>query len=75
MVFVAPNRWGEGIGRPIVEALLAGARSRGYDRAQPWTHVENAWAQRLYEGYGFRPTGGRKDSELGEPIMHYERPL
>jgi len=75
MVFVAPNRWGKGIGRRIVDELLSGARSRGYDRVQLWAPVENARAQRLYEGCGFRATGRRKDNELGEPIMHYERGL
>ncbi len=33
MVFVAPNRWGEGLGGRLVDALLKEARSRGYDRA------------------------------------------
>jgi ribosomal protein S18 acetylase RimI-like enzyme len=75
MVFVAPNRWGEGVGRRILDALLSAARARGYDRAKLWTHVGNTRAQRLYEGNGFRPSGRRKDDELGEPIMHYEREL
>lgn len=41
MVFVAPDRWGEGVGGQLVDAVLAEARDRGYDRAQLWTHVDN----------------------------------
>ena len=75
MIFVAPDRWGEGIGGRIVDAVLAEARSRGYDRVQLWTHVDNLRAQRLYEGRGFRRSGREADDDLGEGIVHYERAL
>ena len=75
MVFVAPERWGEAIGGRMVDELLLAARSRGYRRAQLWTHADNPRAQRLYERRAFRPSGRRKDDELGEAIVHYERPL
>lgn len=76
MIFVAPGRWGEGAGGRLVEAVLAGARSRGYDRAQLWTQADNPRARRLYEGRGFRRSGREKhDEDLGEHIIHYERPL
>lgn len=74
MVFVAPDRWGWGIGGRLVDALLAEARSLGYVRAQLWTQSDNAGAQRLYEGRRFRRTGREKD-EFGERIVHYERTL
>ena len=74
MVFVSPARWGEGIGGRLVDALLAAAGSRGYDRVQLWTHLDNPRAQHLYERHGFRPTGREKE-ELGESIMHYARSL
>ena len=74
MVFVAPAYWGRGIGGRLVDALIPGARSRGYDRAQLWTQVDNARARRLYEGRGFVPSGREKD-ELGERILHYQRAL
>jgi ribosomal protein S18 acetylase RimI-like enzyme len=73
MVFVAPDRWGEGIGGRVVDALLAEAWSRGYDRAQLWTHANNERAQRLYESRGFRWTGRELDHELGDRIVQYER--
>ena len=76
MIFIAPDHWGKGIGGQLVESVLAGARSAGYDRVQLWTQTNNPRAQRLYEGRGFIETGRRKyEEELGELIMHYARPL
>ena len=74
MVFVAPDRWGMGLGGRLVDALLTEARSRGYDRVQLWTQADNARARRLYEGRGLRPSGRQKD-EFGERIVHYQRAL
>ena len=76
MIFVVPGRWGKSIGGQLVESVLVGARSAGYDRVQLWTQTDNPRAQRLYEGHGFIATGRRKyEEELGELIMHYARPL
>ena len=76
MIFVAPERWGEGIGGQLVDAVLTGARSRGYSRIQLWTQSGNPRAQSLYEGRGFRLSGREKhDEDLGEHIVHYERLL
>ena len=74
MVFVAPERWGEGLGGRLVDALLVEVRGHGYDRAQLWTQTENVRARRLYERRGFRPSGREKD-EFGERIVHFERAL
>jgi ribosomal protein S18 acetylase RimI-like enzyme len=74
MVFVAPRLWGSGIGGRLVDALLAEARERGYDRVQLWTQKDNPGARRLYEGRGFVLSGREKD-DLGERILHYERTL
>jgi ribosomal protein S18 acetylase RimI-like enzyme len=75
MVFVAPERWGAGIGGLLLDELLAQARSRGYEWAQLWTHADNPRAQRLYEGRGFRRTGRQLLDDLGEVIVHYRRAL
>ena len=75
MIFVAPERWGEGIGGRVLGGVLEEARSRGYERAQLWTHADNSHAQRLYERHGFRRTGRKKGNDLGEWIVHYERTL
>lgn len=75
MIFVAPERWGEGIGGRVLGGVLDEAHSRGYERAQLWTHADNARAQRLYERHGFRRTGREKDDDFGGWIVHYERAL
>lgn len=75
MVYVAPDRWGEGIGGRTVDALLAEARSCGYDRAQLWTRADNRRARRLYEGRGFRLAGREAADADGERIVLHERRL
>ena len=77
-VFVAPGRWGAGLGGELVEAVLSKACFRGYGRAQLWTHAGNTHAQRLCENRGFRRTGRGKEDDIGETIVHYSstiRPL
>ena len=75
MVFVASERWGEGIGGRLVDTTaLAEARVRGFERALLWTHDDER-VRRLYEGRGFGRTDPQVAGESGEPIVSYERPL
>lgn len=74
-VFVAPERWGEGLGGGLVDAVLGEAGSLGYTRAQLWTHADNGRAHHLYEGRDFRRTGRENEDDHGETIVHYERAL
>lgn len=73
-VFVVPEWWGSGIGKLLVDAVLAEAKGRSYERAQLWTHVSNRQARQLYESKGFFESGWRQD-EGEDEILHYERPL
>jgi ribosomal protein S18 acetylase RimI-like enzyme len=75
MIFVSAERWGEGIGGKLVEAVLAEARSRGFALVQLWTHADNLRAQRLYERLGFHRSGIERENDLGEAIVQYERTL
>ena len=75
LVFVAPDRWGRGIGGEIVDAALDEARRRGHDRIQLWTHEANERAQRLYRGRGFVPSGRTMIDYRGELIGHWVREL
>lgn len=75
LIYVTPERWGEGLGGGIVEAVLAEARARGFSRAQLWTHADNARARRLYEGRGFRRTGREQVDEQDVLSVKYERTL
>ena len=64
MLFVVPERWGEGIGGAILDAVLAEAR-RQYSRIHLWTHHDNERSQQLYRSRGFSPTG-RTMADKGE---------
>ncbi|MBA3615912.1 MAG: GNAT family N-acetyltransferase [Rubrobacteraceae bacterium] len=75
MVFVAPERWGEGIGGRLDGAAIAEARTRGFEQAKLWTHADDERVRRLYEGRSFGRAGSRVVGESGEPIVLYERPL
>ena len=75
LIYVVPERWGEGLGTRIVEAVLAEARTRGFARARLWTHADNERACRLYEGRGFQHTGREQVDSSGTLIVEYERTL
>jgi GNAT superfamily N-acetyltransferase len=57
LLFVVPERWGEGIGGRILDAVLAEARRRGNSRIHLWTDEDNERSHRLYRSRGFSPTG------------------
>jgi GNAT superfamily N-acetyltransferase len=63
-VFVRPDRWGEGVGGMLVDAVLAEARSRGNGRAHG-----------LYTRRGFHRTGREKEDDSGETVVHHRREL
>lgn len=62
-LFVVPERFGEGIGGTLLDAVLAEARRRHYMRVHLWTHEDNGRSHRLYRSRGFAPTGRRLESE------------
>jgi GNAT superfamily N-acetyltransferase len=57
LLFVVPERWGEGIGGAILDAVLAEAKRRDYSRIHLWTHEDNERSHRLYRSRGFSATG------------------
>jgi GNAT superfamily N-acetyltransferase len=62
-LFVVPERWGDGIGGVILDAVLAEAKRRHYSRIHLWTHEDNERSHRLYRGRGFSPTGRTANGE------------
>ncbi len=73
LLSVAPDRWGQRIGRMLVDQVLARASTRGYEQAQLWTHADNLRANRLYKSMGFRRSGRVKIDDWGELLVHYRR--
>jgi ribosomal-protein-alanine N-acetyltransferase len=57
---VAADRWGQGTGSALLEALLAEAARRGCTEVFLEVRTDNARAQRLYRRYGFAEIGIRK---------------
>jgi GNAT superfamily N-acetyltransferase len=74
IVAVLSSRWGQGIGKLVVDEMSAAAARRGYMRAQLWTEVRNQRSRALYAGRGFQHSG-RTRVEEGREIMHLERLL
>jgi ribosomal protein S18 acetylase RimI-like enzyme len=75
MVFVAPDRWRQGIGARLLEALVTEARARGYGRVQLWTDTGNHQAQALFQRAGLRRTGREKLDDAGTPTVQYAASL
>jgi [ribosomal protein S18]-alanine N-acetyltransferase len=57
---VAADRWGQGTGSALLEALLAEAERRGCTQVFLEVRIDNDRAQRLYRRYGFAEIGIRK---------------
>jgi [ribosomal protein S18]-alanine N-acetyltransferase len=57
---VAMNRWGNGIGSALLEALLAEAARRGCTEVFLEVRADNARAQRLYRRHDFTEIGIRR---------------
>jgi GNAT superfamily N-acetyltransferase len=73
LLFVVPERWGEGIGGVLLDAVLAEAKRRDYVRIHLWTHEDNERSHRLYRSRGFSPTGRTTDGE-GEWVWAKDGP-
>ena len=68
---------GRGVGRALVEAVLAWCRRVGVRRLTLWSDTRFDRAHRLYEGMGFTKTGERElpDDPNDTREFGYERPV
>jgi 8-oxo-dGTP pyrophosphatase MutT (NUDIX family)/GNAT superfamily N-acetyltransferase len=69
-VATRPDRWGQGLGRRTVTAIMSQARRRGFARVQLFTYAANAPALRLYAREGFVSSGRVNALPDGEGLAH-----
>jgi len=68
-LFVAPDRWGEGVGQALMARALQQLRASGFSEALLWVHADNRRARRFYEAGGWRLDGAEKNQEpFGRPV-------
>src|SRR3954447_18919594 len=53
LIFVVPERWGEGVGSLLLDTVVSDARLRGFSRINLLTHDDNERAHTLYTSHGF----------------------
>ena len=71
-LYVAPARRGEGLGRALMEAAIAAARTEGADYMELNTGEDDITARALYEKLGFDNRGGRPEGAVN---VYYELEL
>ncbi|HWG02253.1 MAG TPA: GNAT family N-acetyltransferase [Trebonia sp.] len=76
-LYVTPDWWSAGVGRSLMDAVLAALRADGYQRAVLWVLEANARARRFYGKAGFRPDGAANEMPgLGGVVeVRYARDL
>ena len=57
---IDPECWGSGLGRALVEQVIAESRQSGWDALTLWTISQNHRARELYEFAGFSLEGAEK---------------
>jgi GNAT superfamily N-acetyltransferase len=75
--FVAAGRWGQGVGRALMAAVLDSLAERGFTETTVWSFGANERANRFYESAGFRRDGAEKTEETWAhvPEVRFRRSL
>jgi DNA-binding MarR family transcriptional regulator/GNAT superfamily N-acetyltransferase len=69
MLLVEPHARGLGLGATLVDACIAHARERAYDRIVLWTNDVLAAARRLYDRRGFRLEDEAEHDDFGPRLV------
>lgn len=78
MINLAPEAWGKGLGRTLLEAATAKLRDDGFAEAVLWVLDGNARARRFYEVAGWQTDGTAKREDMGGTLVtevRYRRAL
>jgi L-amino acid N-acyltransferase YncA len=75
--FVAAGRWGRGVGRALMSAVLDSLRERGCTEATVWSFAANERANRFYEAHGFTRDGAERTEAAWADLLElrYRRSL
>jgi len=68
MLYVDPDHWRAGIGRALLEHVLAVARERGFLQLVLWVLSANSPARAFYAALGFEPDRTRQIPIGGQPV-------
>jgi GNAT superfamily N-acetyltransferase len=77
-IYLVAERWGQGIGKALMECALDALRQAGFSDATLWVLGSNDRARRFYEAGGWAPDGTEKqDDSRGFPLteVRYRRRL
>ncbi|GGT20616.1 N-acetyltransferase [Streptomyces chromofuscus] len=77
-IYVAPGRYGEGIGQALLEESVRRCRAAGRPRMLLWVLRDNTSARRFYERAGFTADGTQEPFEVdgvAVPEVRYARDL
>jgi ribosomal protein S18 acetylase RimI-like enzyme len=77
VLFVDPSAWRRGVGKALVDHVLAELGKRGFHSVTLWSAAENARANAFYEKLGFVHDGARQAREEFGDVeeIRYRRPL
>lgn len=68
-IYVAPEHWGTGRGRALMDAALAALREDGFEEATLWVLEDNPRARRFYQAAVWALDGAVKEDEfLDTPV-------
>lgn len=74
-IYVDPGRWGEGIGRRLLDRVEAAVADRGGRRISLGVMAENDRAVEFYEAAGYERTGAFRDDRIDTEAYTYAKEL
>jgi len=77
-IYVLPEAWDTGVGRALMDAVIARHVADGTSELVLWVFTANERARRFYERTGWRADGTARDLAIGGaqlPTLRYRRAL
>jgi DNA-binding MarR family transcriptional regulator/N-acetylglutamate synthase-like GNAT family acetyltransferase len=68
LLYVDASTRGQGLGRRLVDACIAAARARGYEKLILWTQDCLASARRIYQSAGFQLVSEERHHRFGQDL-------